>query len=86
MFPEFTDIKSILNNVKDFTHEVWGESLNIKGGNWSNISNFFLQYYPHLLSDFKTKIKDQTYWDGVEDTFNNLCKNFNLHFVGFFRH
>lgn len=86
VFPEFTDIKSILNSVKNFTHEVWGESLNIKGGNWSNISNFLSQYYPHLFAGFKTRIQDQAYWDRVEDTFNKLCNNFNIPFVGFFRH
>ncbi len=86
IFPIFTDLRAIFNNVHGLVDTMWGEALNIKGGNWTNLEATLAQHFPDSLPSFEKMARSSIYWDKIEIEFKNLCDEFQVPLVGFYRH
>lgn len=86
IFPIFTDLRAIFNSVHGLVDTIWGEALNIKGGNWTSLQAALAQYFPDSLSSFEKMARSSDYWDAVEKEFRDLCDEFKIPLVGFYRH
>lgn len=86
IFPVLTDLGAIFRGVHDVVDSVWGEALNITGGNWAGLESQLKQYFPDLLPGLRNTVQNTSYWDEVEKQFRSLCREFELPLVGFYRH
>lgn len=68
IFPGITDVKAIIEQVKDFCDLVWLENLNLRGGFKHNIMEYIVKAYPELLPLYE-EIYDRKrtgYWQALE--------------------
>ena len=68
IFPGITDVKAIIEQVKDFCDLVWLENLNLRGGFKHNIMEYIGKAYPALLPLYE-EIYDRKrtgYWQALE--------------------
>ena len=68
IFPGITDVKAIIEQVKDFCDLVWLENLNLRGGFKHNIMEYSGKAYPALLPLYE-EIYDRKrtgYWQALE--------------------
>lgn len=68
IFPGITDVKAIIEQVKDFCDLVWLENLNLRGGFKHNIMEYIVKAYPALLPLYE-EIYDRKrtgYWQALE--------------------
>jgi DNA repair photolyase len=78
-FPEITDYKAIIEEIRDYTNRFLFENLNFRPHNISRIIKIIKEHYPELLPKYKELQKDRTYWDLLEYEIRKYCeqKNFN---------
>jgi DNA repair photolyase len=86
ILPVFTDLNSIFHSVNDMVDTIWGESLNIRAGNWKNIEAALKKHFPDMLSEFKEMVQNHSFWDEVEREFKSLSNKFEIPLIGFYRH
>ncbi len=86
IFPNLTDLRSIFRSVENIVDAMWGESLNISAGNWSNIEAELREHFPNILPNFKNTVQNSSYWDKTEDEFKSLCSEFKVPIAFFYRH
>lgn len=86
IFPVLTDLRAIFDATRGAVDSMWGEALNIKGGNWTGLEAVLATYYPDILLGFKETVQNPKYWDTIEREFRNLCEEFHVPLVGFYRH
>ena len=68
IFPGITDVRAIIEQVKDFCDLVWLENLNLRGGFKHNIMEYIGKAYPALLPLYE-EIYDRKrtgYWQALE--------------------
>ena len=68
IFPGITDVRAIIEQVKDFCDLVWLENLNLRGGFKHNIMEYIVKAYPALLPLYE-EIYDRKrtgYWQALE--------------------
>lgn len=68
IFPGITDVKAIIDQVKNFTDLIWLENLNLRGQFKGTIMNYIREKYPSLtpLYDEIYNKKRQEYWQCLE--------------------
>ena len=68
IFPGITDVKAIIEQVKDFADLIWLENLNLRGQFKGSIMNYIREKYPHLLPLYEEiyNRKRTDYWKGLE--------------------
>lgn len=68
IFPGITDIKAIIEQVKDYADLVWLENLNLRGQFKNEIMNYIREKYPALvpLYDEIYNKKRLDYWQSLE--------------------
>ncbi len=68
IFPGITDVKAIIDHVKNFTDLIWLENLNLRGQFKGSIMNYIREKYPSLapLYDEIYNKKRQEYWQCLE--------------------
>jgi DNA repair photolyase len=61
------ELEKLLNVLSDRVGRVLVDRLNIKAGNWNNIEQTLIKYYPEMLKDFKKASKDPSeYYIGLK--------------------
>jgi len=86
IFPIFTDLRAIFDAVYGLVDTIWGEALNIKGGNWTSLEAALYRHFPCYLADIHTMSTSSAYWDDIANEFNSLCSEFKIESGGFYRH
>ena len=68
IFPGITDVKAIINRVKDFADLIWLENLNLHGQFKGDIMNYIREKHPELASlyDEIYNKKRMDYWKSLE--------------------
>jgi len=80
IFPEITDVPSIINKTKDYCNLIWLENLNLRGDYKSTILNYIKENYPDLfpLYDLTYNKKDRGYWKSLNNELKEYCENQGL--------
>ncbi len=84
--PGLTDLPAIFERLGGAVDAVWGEALNVGGGNWAGLEAALQAHFPALLPGMRARCRDTAYWDAVEAEFRGLCDRHGLPLAGFFRH
>lgn len=68
IFPGITDVKAIIEQVKDFADLIWLENLNLRGQFKGSIMSYIREKNPHLLPLYEEiyNRKRTDYWKGLE--------------------
>ena len=68
IFPEITDVKTIIEEVKDYTDLIWLENLNLRGEFKVRIMNYICKNYPELFPLYEEiyNKKQNDYWQTLE--------------------
>lgn len=68
LYPGITDVKAIVNRVKDFADLIWLENLNLRGQFKKEIMGYIREKHPGLeiLYDEIYNKKKQDYWRDLE--------------------
>ncbi len=76
IFPEITDIETIIDRVKNQCDLVWLENLNLRGSFKGEILRYISQNYPKFITlyneTYKENIKD--YWKALEEKAKKLAE------------
>lgn len=69
IFPGITDVKAIIERVKDFADLVWLENLNLRGQFKGEIMNYIREKHPELSSLYEEiyNRKHLDYWKALEE-------------------
>lgn len=68
IFPGITDVKAIIEKVRDFADLVWLENLNLRGQFKGTIMNYIKDEYPALVPLYEDiyNLKRTDYWQALE--------------------
>ncbi len=83
IFPEITDVPSIIDETKEYCNLVWLENLNLRGDYKSRILNYIEKEYPDLnpLYDMIYNKKDRSYWKNLNEEIRAYCERTGLPYV-----
>lgn len=82
IFPEITDVKAIVKQVKTYCNLIWLENLNLRGAFKSAIMDYIKTNHPSLLPlyyDIYRKGND-TYWQFLDEELQAFAKEQNLEY------
>jgi len=84
VLPHITDPEAIVAATASVVDEVWGECLNLRCGNFEDISRAYdtLQ----LPGDWGELARSEDYWTMVSNNLQKACLAARLPLVGFYRH
>lgn len=81
ILPGFTDLPKIFASIKGTVDDVWLESFNTTGKNWTGVEKILKRKYPGLLPKYKeiffTK-KKESYLIGLKKEISNLSKKYKI--------
>jgi DNA repair photolyase len=88
IFPEITDIDSIIEKAADVTDMICFENLNLRGGYKEKVLKFIGSYKP-TVSDVYRDIfvnNNTNYWVEMENTIREKCNDKNIPYKIYFYH
>jgi DNA repair photolyase len=85
-FPEITNFRAIIKEIKNHSDRFLFENLNFRPHNVPRIMKIIKEYYPKLLPKYKEIQKDHIYWDLLEQEIKNYCQQENLNYEIEFHH
>lgn len=80
IFPEITDIPSIIEKTRKYCNLIWLENLNLRGDYKKVILNYIKQNYPQyeeLYQQIYNK-KDKSYWVKLDNQIKQYCRKEDL--------
>lgn len=83
IFPQITDVESIINEVQGYCHFIWLENLNLRGSYKSSIMEYIRTKYPHLLplyQEIYTQGK-MNYWQWLDSKLKAFVQSRGLEYV-----
>lgn len=83
IFPEITDIPSIISETKDDCNLIWLENLNLRGNFKPAVLRYIAEKYPALipLYDAIYNHGDMTYWQNTDTKIREFCVSKRLPYV-----
>lgn len=84
IFPEISDVNSLIDLTKEFVDEFYFENLNIRANNKKKIINFLEENRPELVKLYSNLSKD--YWEKIKKEIIKKCETENLKFKIYFYH
>lgn len=83
IFPEITDVPSIIDETKDYCNLIWLENLNLRGDYRSEILNYIEKEYPDLTPLYNQiyNKKDRSYWEKLNEEIRAYCEMTGLLYV-----
>lgn len=83
IFPEITDVKSIILKTKDYCNLIWLENLNLRGDYKAIILKYIRAKYPKLypLYDEIYNRGKRDYWEFLNMEIAEFCKEQNLEYL-----
>jgi len=86
ILPGITDLTSIFASLEGIVEYVYGETLNMRCGNLSEILHTVSSFNEELRPLFEADIRNYQYWKSVEKEFYKLAKQHKISIAGFFHH
>jgi len=87
ILPYFTDFEEIFKATHHYIDAAMGETLNIRGENWTSLIKTLSKHYPKLLPLFKKeKFKNSDYLGQVGVDFEKAAKKFKIGVSGVYHH
>lgn len=81
ILPGFTDLPKIFEAIKEIVSDIWLESFNTTGENWTGVEKILKRKYPELLPKYKetffTKEKE-SYLGELKREISNLSKEYKI--------
>ena len=83
IFPHITDVKAIIDTVKNQCNVIWLENLNLRGDYKDLILNYIAHKYPQLTDIYHTiYVKgDNTYWEKLDQEIKEYANCHNLKYT-----
>lgn len=83
IFPEITDVFSIIEAVKPYCQHIWLENLNLRGSYKADILNYIKEKYPHLVSLYHEIYHEgkRDYWEKLDVKLRLYAKEKGLNYV-----
>ena len=83
IFPEITDVSSIINQTKDYCNLIWLENLNLRGNYKAVILNYIKETFPDLAPLYHEIYikKDRSYWEYLNEDLKHFCEDIGLLYV-----
>ena len=83
IFPEITDVKSIILKTKDVCNLIWLENLNLRGDYKKVILQYIKEKYPKLYPLYNEIYHrgNRDYWEKLDKEIKEFCKKQNLEYV-----
>lgn len=86
IIPTVTDLAELFRKIIGITDNIWGEVLNVRGGNWKGLENALSKIDSVNTEQIYQDSRNAEYWDQIEREFKNLSAFYNIPQVGFYRH
>ena len=87
ILPYFTDFEEIFKATHHYIDAAMGETLNIRGENWTSLIKTLSKHYPKLLPLFKKeKFENPDYLGQVGVDFEKAAKKFKIGVSGVYHH
>mgnify|MGYP001304247313 CR=1 FL=1 len=86
IIPGLTDLRGIFQALQGSVDEVFGETLNVKSGNFEGLLRCISDNFNAQRALFIRAVNNKYYWDRVEAEFKALCREYRIPLAGFFRH
>ena len=83
IFPEITDVPSIIQKAKNQCNLIWLENLNLRGDYKFVILKYIAEKYPELKSLYQDIYMkgDRSYWAALDAEMKDFCEKENLLYV-----
>lgn len=83
IFPGITDIKAIIQQVRQQCHLIWLENLNLRGGFKTVILNYIQEKYPQLYPLYHEiyDCKDLSFWKILDEELKDFAAEIGLDYV-----
>ena len=81
IFPRITDVKAIIEEVKDYADLIWLENLNLRGQFKGGIMTYIREKYPDLIPLYEVNLqikKGLEYWQALEQDYFKLRQGAGL--------
>ncbi len=86
VIPRITPVGRILHRIAGSADSVFGESINLRYGNYHAVLNAIRRYDPALVDPFRRSLNDPDYWRVVKEEFLQgaekegiPCEGFHIH-------
>lgn len=87
ILPYFTDFEAIFKATHQYINSAMGETLNVRGENWTALMKVLSKHYPQFLPLFKKeKFKDPDYLGQVGVDFEKAAKKYKIGVSGVYHH
>lgn len=83
VFPELTDVISIIKHVMNYVNEIWIDKLNLLDSNVKSVVyKYILVKHPELMNLYKSIYTDgdETYYKELNKSIKQFCKSNNIKF------
>lgn len=83
IFPGITDVKAVIQRVKEQCNLIWLENLNLRGSYRAVIMEYIQRTRPHLLPLYREiySSKSRGYWERLDKTLKAYAKEIGLEYV-----
>lgn len=83
IFPGITDVKAIIQRVKQQCNRIWLENLNLRGGYKADIMNYIQEKHPQLLPLYHEiyDYRDRSYWQALDSDLKAYAAEIGLTYV-----
>ena len=88
IFPEITDIRSLVHETAPYVEEICFENLNLRGAQVSQILSYISKKYPEHLPLYHEIYREHrmTYWEEMKEMIQNLNQSYPVTFSNYFYH
>ncbi len=86
IFPEITNFKEIIDEVKHYVDEIFFENLNIRVNNRKIVYEFIEKYDQKLIPLYEVFKKDVSYWKKLKREICDYCDEEDIDFEIYFHH
>jgi len=84
--PHLSDLERLIPALQGVISSFGVEALNVTGANWSGVARVLRHFYPDRLDACWQCVKDDTYWDVLEERARQLATQYGMAFTGLYRH
>lgn len=83
IFPGITDVKAILEQVKEYCNLIWLENLNLRGSYKAVIMDYIAKQYPRLLPMYQAIYdrNNRSYWERLDAELKEYAAKIGLDYV-----
>lgn len=88
IFPEITDIRALITEVRPYVEEICFENLNLRGSQLHWILSYIKEKYPAFLPLYHEIYYEHnnTYWENLSREITNLQQYYPIKFTNYFYH